>query len=157
MAEAKRDNNFITTLLAVSNVDGTTPVTLYADPVTHRLLVSNNGESISAGTVSTTDATTTTLVSVALSANTAYILRATVVGNETSDADRMSAYLAVTAYRAGAGAVIEGFTTSLHMQKSDVSWGDATFDVSGNNLILTVTGKAATDIDWKGTVYYSSV
>jgi len=39
MAEAKRDNNYITTLLAVSNADGTTPVTLYADPVTHRLLV----------------------------------------------------------------------------------------------------------------------
>lgn len=40
MAEAKRDGNFIPTLLAVSNADGDTPVTLYADPTTHRLLVS---------------------------------------------------------------------------------------------------------------------
>lgn len=40
MADAKRDANYITTLIAVSNVDGTTPVTLYADPTTHRLLVS---------------------------------------------------------------------------------------------------------------------
>lgn len=40
MAEAKRDGNYVTTLLAVSNADGTTPVTLYADPTTHRLLVS---------------------------------------------------------------------------------------------------------------------
>ena len=40
MAEAKRDANYVTTLIAVSNVDGTTPVTLYADPTTHRLLVS---------------------------------------------------------------------------------------------------------------------
>lgn len=40
MADAKRDNNYVTTLIAVSNVDGTTPVTLYADPITHRLLVS---------------------------------------------------------------------------------------------------------------------
>lgn len=39
MANAKRDDNYIPTLLAVSNVDGTTPVPLYADPVTHRLLV----------------------------------------------------------------------------------------------------------------------
>lgn len=38
--EAKRDNNQITTLLAVSSVDGETPVTLYANPTTHRLLVS---------------------------------------------------------------------------------------------------------------------
>lgn len=40
MAEAKRDGNYITTLLAVSNADGVTPVVLYADPTTHRLLVS---------------------------------------------------------------------------------------------------------------------
>jgi len=39
MADAKRDNNFVTTLLAVSSVDGVTPVTLYANPTTHRLLV----------------------------------------------------------------------------------------------------------------------
>ncbi len=43
MAEAKRDANYITTLLAVSNVDGITPVVLWADPVTHRLLVSSSG------------------------------------------------------------------------------------------------------------------
>ena len=40
MADAKRDSNYITTLLAVSNVDGTTPVVLWADPTTHRLLTS---------------------------------------------------------------------------------------------------------------------
>lgn len=40
MANAKRDDNYIPTLLAVSNADGSTPVALYADPTTHRLLVS---------------------------------------------------------------------------------------------------------------------
>jgi len=39
MADAKRDSNRISTLLAVSNVDGITPVALWADPITHRLLV----------------------------------------------------------------------------------------------------------------------
>ena len=43
MAEAKRDNNHVPTLIAVSNVDGTTPVVLWADPTTHRLLVSSDG------------------------------------------------------------------------------------------------------------------
>lgn len=38
MSEASRDGNFVTTLLAVSSVDGVTPVTLYANPTTHRLL-----------------------------------------------------------------------------------------------------------------------
>lgn len=37
--QTPRDENRIATLLAVSNVDGTTPVTLWADPITHRLLV----------------------------------------------------------------------------------------------------------------------
>ena len=43
MAEAKRDNNHVPTLIAVSNVDGETPVVLWADPTTHRLLVSSDG------------------------------------------------------------------------------------------------------------------
>lgn len=37
--DASRDGNNIATLLGISNVDGSTPVTLWADPVTHRLLV----------------------------------------------------------------------------------------------------------------------
>lgn len=43
MSNAKRDQNFVTTLLAVSSVDGVTPVLLWADPVTHRLLVDATG------------------------------------------------------------------------------------------------------------------
>lgn len=40
---AKRDENRVTTLIAVSTVDGVTPVVLYADPVTHRLYVDVSG------------------------------------------------------------------------------------------------------------------
>lgn len=43
MAEAQRDQNFVPTLIAVSSVDGKTPVVVYADPVTHRLLVDLSG------------------------------------------------------------------------------------------------------------------
>lgn len=156
MGEAKRDNNFVTTLLAVSSDDGSTPVTLYADPTTHRLLVSN-GENFGTGTASTTDATETTLVTIALSDNTVYHLKGTVVGNKSDHTDRASAQISATAYRAGGSATIQGFTTSLHAAKSDLDWGDPTFSVSGNNLLLTVTGKAATNIDWSGIVYYLSV
>ena len=46
MADAKRDSNYVPTLLAVSNADGVTPVTLYADPTTHRLLVSATSGSL---------------------------------------------------------------------------------------------------------------
>lgn len=53
---AKRDQNDVPTLLAVSNVDGTSTVTAYADPVTHRLLVdlSSGGGDVS-GPGSSTD------------------------------------------------------------------------------------------------------
>lgn len=37
---AKKDGNYVSTLLAVSNADGSTPVLLEADPTTHALLVS---------------------------------------------------------------------------------------------------------------------
>lgn len=39
MAQAPRDQNRIATLLATSTADGVTPIPLYADPVTHRLIV----------------------------------------------------------------------------------------------------------------------
>lgn len=57
MAEAKRDDNFVTTLLAVSSVDGVTPVTLYANPTTHRLLVdlAGGGSGDVVGPASSTD------------------------------------------------------------------------------------------------------
>lgn len=43
MANASRDANFVPTLLGVSSTDGSTPVKLYADPTTHRLLVDSSG------------------------------------------------------------------------------------------------------------------
>lgn len=39
MGQASRDQNFVTTLLGVSSVDGVTPTTVYVDPITHRMLV----------------------------------------------------------------------------------------------------------------------
>lgn len=42
MAQAKRDENQVPTLLAVSNADELTPVVVWADPSTHRLLVDAN-------------------------------------------------------------------------------------------------------------------
>jgi hypothetical protein len=43
MANAYKDENSVSTLIACSTADGTTPVRLYANPSTHRLLVSVTG------------------------------------------------------------------------------------------------------------------
>jgi len=40
--DAKRDANRIPTLIGVSNSDGLTPLLLYVDPATNRLLVNSN-------------------------------------------------------------------------------------------------------------------
>lgn len=40
MGRARKDDNNVSTLIAVSNADGSTPITLFADPTTHRLLTS---------------------------------------------------------------------------------------------------------------------
>lgn len=50
MADAKRDDNYVPTLIAVSSADGVTPVRVYADPTTHRLLVDNSGQ-VTSGTI----------------------------------------------------------------------------------------------------------
>lgn len=43
MSNAFRDQNSVPTLLGVSMIDGVTPVPIWADPVTHRLLVDGAG------------------------------------------------------------------------------------------------------------------
>lgn len=45
MANAYRDENSVATMIASSSVDGKTPVRLYADPTTHRLLIDASGGS----------------------------------------------------------------------------------------------------------------
>lgn len=56
MANAYKDENDVSTLIASSNVDGQTPVRLFADPVTHRLLVDGTGGT---GSITVTDGSTT--------------------------------------------------------------------------------------------------
>lgn len=48
MAQAPRDQNRIPALLGTSSADGVTTVPIYADPVTHRLLVNTTAGAISA-------------------------------------------------------------------------------------------------------------
>lgn len=72
MSEAYRDGNFVTTLLGTSSSDGVTPINVYVDPVTHRLLVDIDGGSgtvtsvsFTGGIISVATATTTPAFTVA--------------------------------------------------------------------------------------------
>lgn len=50
MAQAPRDNNRIPAMLVISNADGTTPIPLYANPSTHRLIIAAAGGTVNART-----------------------------------------------------------------------------------------------------------
>lgn len=67
MGNAARDQNYVSTLIGVSNADGSTPVTVYVDPVTHRLLVSASGGS---GTVTSVSVVTANGVSGSVATST---------------------------------------------------------------------------------------
>lgn len=101
MANAYKDENDVSTLIASSNVDGKTPVRLYADPVTHRLLVdlpsgsgtvtsvsvvSANGFAGTVATATTTPAITisTTINSPVLAGDGTSIAAAATTGSGTS-------------------------------------------------------------------------
>lgn len=53
MANAQRDQNNVPTLLGVSTADGSTPIAIYANPSTHRLLVDGVGTTGATGPTGT--------------------------------------------------------------------------------------------------------
>ncbi len=121
MSTASRDDNFVTTLLAVSSVDGVTPVTLYANPTTHRLLVDLSGAG--SGTVTTvsvvsangfagTVATATTTPAITISTSVTGILK----GNGT----------AISAITVGSGLTYDGTTLSATGSGTGLTWSEVT-------------------------------
>lgn len=104
--------------------------------------------------VQTTDATVTVLDTLTLLDENTYHVEVLVVGVKSDGTDRASYHLAATVYRTGAGsATLQGGVTSLHTQESNASW-DANFTVSGNDVRVSVTGVAATTVEWGTTLKF---
>jgi hypothetical protein len=101
------------------------------------------------GTVSTTNATQTTVASVTLSSNTTYWVRARVIGRNGTT-DRAFYEVAALVYRDGGGATIEGSVATLMtaIESGGAAAWDVTITVSGNDARVSVTGAAATNINW---------
>lgn len=55
MAQAVRDANRVTTLIAASNADGITPVNIYGDPFTHFMYVKTSVTSYAAKSIAQRD------------------------------------------------------------------------------------------------------
>lgn len=109
----------------------------------------------STGAVQTIDATDTTVWSLTVSDTTAYWFEGTVVARTTSGTDCVVGRVLAQAHREGAGAVI-GDVQLQYLDPSTSTWV-ITWDVSGNDVRLRVTGAAATTINWAATVKYQAV
>lgn len=99
--------------------------------------------------VTTTDATLTTIATIAITDNRVVEIKAIVVGRRTDAADRGAFIRQATVFReAAGGATIVGSVTTTRTRKSDPQW-DVEINVSGNNVLIQVKGDAAQTVNWK--------
>lgn len=123
MADAKRDQNSVPTLLGVSNTDGVTPTPVYVDPVTHRLLVDIGGTTggtvtdvsiVSANGFAGSVATSTTTPAITLTTTITGLLKGngTAISAATANTDYQSPIILTTTGSSGA-ASFNGTTLNI--------------------------------------------
>jgi hypothetical protein len=107
-----------------------------------------------ATSIQTTNDTQTTALTLTLTDNTGYLIEAQVIGKKSDNSQVASYKLTAGAKRYnGGGAGIIG-AVDVKAFEDDTAW-DATFTVNGNNLRVSVTGKAATTINWDVYLTYA--
>ena len=121
-------------------------------------IITHDDTQIKVATVSTTDATVTTIHTEALADESAYLIVANVVGKKDDSTDRATYIRRILVYRDGGGvATVQGAVDNELTVESNASW-DCTITVDGgNNAIVTVTGVAATNITWNARIHILSV
>lgn len=108
--------------------------------------------------VLTTNATVTTLHTIATSSNSRYMVEAKVLATRTAGAaganGDMASYHIEAAYKnvAGTVSIASGSVAVLSSFESQAAW-DCTFTISGTNILLRVTGAASNDISWTCDVW----
>jgi len=110
-----------------------------------------------AGSVSTTDATTTTMITVTTATDTAYHVVAQGIGVNTDDYSEVGSYYRVATFKNDGGTLSQvGSTTEVHAQEDVAGW-NVGLSTSGTNIRVRVTGAAATNINWTGTLSVTKV
>ena len=105
-------------------------------------------------TAQTTNDTVTVLATLALQANTAYLIIAEVVANKSDHTQRAMYIRKALVYRITGDAIVEGSVNDE--VESDADW-DCTIDANSTNARVRITGKAATTIDWIGKINWVRV
>lgn len=105
-------------------------------------------------TVQTTDATQTTVDSFTLDDEETYMIQINVVGTKSDGSERCGAIKTAVLYRDGGGnATIQGVEGVTIEEYSDSNW-DVSITVSGNDVRASVTGLAATTVNWKCSMQF---
>lgn len=132
------DVNDIKTLIALSSTDGTTIVTLYADPTTHRLLVdSAAGGSGTVTSVSVASANGFAGTVASATTTPAITISTSVTGLLKGDGTAVTAASAGTDY-------VTGSSTNTFTNK--------TFDTAGTGNAFSINGTATTNTTGSGAV-----
>lgn len=110
------------------------------------------------GNLKTTNDTIASLMTITLSAGTAYNFMIMVVANENGGGNRASYMRRVTVYRDGTGsATIQGSVETIGTDvESDAAW-DFTVDVNSNDVRLRVTGDGANSVNWAAVVEWVAI
>jgi hypothetical protein len=111
---------------------------------------------VTTGAVQTTDATPTQLKTVTLADNSVYWFEAHVIGRDTAGTERAFYIRQARAHRQAAGAATLGTIQAPVTDETNAGL-DATFTASGNDVRVTVTGLAATTINWTCALRYQRV
>jgi hypothetical protein len=99
-------------------------------------------------TVETTDATVTPIATIPVPENTAWLIEANVSAKEDDSTTAVGYKRTAVIRRATGNAVIADNSDDFDGNTDHVT-ATAAFAVSGTNLLLNVTGVAATALDWK--------
>lgn len=108
----------------------------------------------------TTDATVTTIDTIAITASRTYMIEARVVarrtGGSSGAADDGAVYVRTAMVTTKSSVVTINSTTSLVTQEDQAGW-DVTLAVSGSNVVIQVTGAANNNITWHCTAIIQHV
>lgn len=113
------------------------------------------------GRAATTNATTATINTIAISASNTYLIEARVrarrTGGTSGTADDAAAYIVRGTYKTVGGTVtLVGALTAEYTAEDQAGW-NATFTISGTDVLVQVTGAADNNVTWHSTVVVSNV
>lgn len=134
--------------------DSTKFVTPYA--LSTAINNSTNGVSQTSASVTTTNATPTTIyTAAAISSGQNLVVTVDMTGKQTSTGNTIRGVRTIT-YKnvGGVYSIVGGNSVDIATTVKDFLTADFDLDLSGSNMIITVTGELATTINWVGKISY---